>query len=142
MKRMIYACLLFMLASLLTACPGAQTPIADVAGTWTGFAGDLSSETRRTPITAELVQAGTTLSGTGYFGPALPGSDSSGPITGRVDASTVVFAFSFLASSEGDTATYEFTGVVSGDAIEGTFAAGINEAPLEPQEGTFRLERP
>jgi hypothetical protein len=139
-KRAARFGLLIVLTGLLAACPGAQTPVTDVAETWTGFAGDLASDTRKTPITAKLEQTGTDLSGTGYFGPVVPGADSSGPITGDVEGATVTFSFSFLAGSEGETATYEFTGTAEGETIEGTVAAGLEGSVLEPQ-GEFILER-
>lgn len=132
--------LVVILTCLLTACPGAQTPVTDVTGTWTGFAGDLESDTRKTPITAELEQTGTDLSGTGYFGPVAPGADISGPITGNVEGATVTFSFSFLAGSDGERATYEFAGTAAGETIEGTVAAGLEGSVLEPQ-GEFILER-
>ena len=141
MNRTAFFGLVVVLTFLLTACPSTQTPVTNVAGTWTGFAGDLESDTRKTPITAEFDQTGTDLSGTGYFGPVVPGADSSGPITGNVEGATVIFSFSFLAGSDGETATYEFTGTAEGETIEGTVAAGLEGSVLEPQEGGFILER-
>jgi hypothetical protein len=142
MKRVVLSSLLFAPMCLLTACPSTQTPIINVAGTWTGFTGDLESDTRKFLITAEFEQAGTGLGGTGYVGPVIPGAENSGPITGNVEGSTVIFSFSFPAGSDGEIATYEFTGTVSGETIEGTVAAGVNGSALEPQEGGFVLERP
>lgn len=140
MKRAARFGVLVVLTGLLTACPGAQTPVTNVAGTWAGFAGELESDTRKIPITAELEQAGTDLGGTGYFGPVVPGADSSGPITGNVEGATVTFSFSFLAGSDGERATYEFTDTAAGETIGGTVAAGLDGSALEPQ-GEFILER-
>jgi hypothetical protein len=150
MKRAARFGLLVILTGILTACPSTQTPVTDVAGTWTGFAGDLESDTRKTPITVELEQRDSDLSGTGYFGPVAPEAESSGPVSGILALSRdgtvhVDFSFSFLAGSEGEIATYEFTGTVEGEGakgetIEGTVAAGLEGSVLEPQ-GEFILER-
>lgn len=141
MKRTASIGLAIVLMLLLSACPSTQTPVTNVAGVWTGFTGDLESDIRKFPITAEFEQTGTDLSGTGYFGPVTPGAESSGPITGNVEGSTVTFSFPFLAGSDGEITTYEFTGTVAGETIEGTVAAGLNGSVLEPQEGGFVLER-
>ncbi len=141
MKRTASIGLAIVLMLLLSACPRTQTPVTNVAGTWTGFTGDLESDIRKFPITAEFEQTGTDLSGTGYFGPAFPSAGNSGPITGNVEGSTVTFSFSFLAGSDGEIATYEFTGTAEGETMGGAVAAGLNGSVLEPQEGGFVLER-
>lgn len=109
MKRTVPFGLSIVLICLLSACPGAQTPVMDVAGTWTGFAGDSESNARKVLITTEFEQAGTGMGGTWYFG----------PITGSVEGSTVTFSFSFLAGSDGAMATYEFTGTAAGNTYRG-----------------------
>lgn len=140
MKRTASFSLLVALMFLLSACPGTQTPVTDVSGTWTGFLSDLESDIRTFPITAEFEQAGTDLGGTGYFGPVAPGSNSSGPITGSVEGSAITFSFPFVAGSDGAMATYGFTGTAEGGTIRGTVAASVDGSALEPQ-GEFELER-
>ena len=132
--------LLVALMFLLSACPGTPTPVTDVSGTWAGFLGDPEDVIRTFPITAEFEQAGTDLGGTGYFGPVVPGSNSSGPITGSVEGSAVTFSFSFVAGSDGAVATYAFTGTAQGETIKGTVAASVDGSASEPQ-GAFELER-
>ena len=119
---------------------GSPTPTpAELTGTWSG-----TTTTGRFGVeqtTLELVQSGTSLSGT----LTLVGADgsASSEVTGTVDGSAVTVSAFFRPTQGGveteDILEYRYQGAFSGTTLAGIITVLIND--IEDQTGQFSLTR-